>query len=280
MKKYICFFAFLACLGLLLGSSVVDPYRDVPLQIIFLDVGQGDAVLLRTKGGNVLIDAGTEASEELLCLRLESLGVKSLSLAVFTHFDEDHIGGADGVLRRFPTERIWVSGATSDNEPARRLLLAAESTDAKVDRVFSGANFMLGELYLFVMAPETCDSQAGNEGSLIVKMQFGSVSALFMGDAGAEEEARLVYAYGRTQLSVDLCKIGHHGSNTSTSELFLQAVQPRHAVISCGADNSYGHPTGEILTRLRDFGVTVLRTDLDGEIFFLCDGETLFVYDN
>jgi len=279
MKKCICFFAFLCCVGVLLGSSVSDPFRNAPLQIVFLDVGQGDAVLLRTAEGAVLIDAGTEESEELLCLRLESLGIKRLSLAIFTHFDEDHIGGADGVLQRFPTDRIWIGGAAADNGVSHRLLAVAERTGTEVVRVCNGDFFSMEDLFLYVLAPAAHSQTAGNEGSLVIHLRYGKIKALFMGDATTEQEASLVDYYGRSQLSADLCKVAHHGSNTSTSELFLQTVQPRYAVISCGADNSYGHPTGSVLARLRAHGSIVLRTDLQGEITFVCDGETLSLYD-
>jgi len=281
MRKKLRFILVIVCLFLALSvTAPPDITETAPLRIYFLDVGQGDAILLRTLDGDVLIDAGTEGSETLLCLRLEQLGVRTLKLAIFTHFDEDHIGGADAVIRRFPAEKIWIGTGEAENEAAERLLQSAAETDAEVLQVFSGAMLELGDLFLYVMSPLTKHSGNGNEDSLIVKMRYGNVSALFMGDAGIEQEFLLVERYGKAQLSVDLCKIGHHGSNSSTSLAFLECAQPLYAVISCGADNPYGHPTGRVLADLEFFGVEVFRTDLQGEIVFVSDGEALIPVSN
>lgn len=276
MRKGFRFATVVFCLFLVLGVTVApNAIEAQPLRVHFLDVGQGDSVLLRTPEGDVLIDAGTEASEELLCLRLEQLGVRRLKLAIFTHFDEDHIGGADAVIGHFSPETVWIGTAAAETEAAMRLLQSAKASGTDVHRVWSGKMFSLEKLFLYVMAPLTQYPEGGNEGSLIVKMRYGNVGALFMGDAGVEQEKLLVDHYGRGHLSVDLCKIGHHGSNTSTSPLFLECVQPRYAVISCGAENAYGHPMGGVLANLEAFGVEVFRTDTQGEIVFVSDGERL-----
>jgi competence protein ComEC len=239
-----------------------------------LDVGQGDAVLLRTPEGDVLIDAGTEDSELLLCRRLEQLGVKRLKLAILTHFDEDHVGGADAVIRRFLPETIWVGTQNAETEAAIRLLQAASEVQAEICHVCAGELYVVGKLALYVMYPFSMQTDGGNENSLVVRMQYGNVSALFMGDAGVEQERLLIDHFGKSQLSVDLCKIGHHGSNTSTSQAFLECAQPRYAVISCGEGNAYGHPMGGVLANLEHAGVSIFRTDVHGEIVFVSNGES------
>ncbi len=245
------------------------------LLIYFLDVGQGDAILVRTEEGDVLIDAGTEESQETLCLRLEQLGVTELRLAIFTHADGDHMGGADGVLETIPTRELWLSDALDASESAQRLADVLKETDTEVVRVQSGKGLVLGNARFSVLYPLAENDGGGNENSIVLKLNYGAFDALFTGDAGVEQERALLDTYGASQLACDLYKVGHHGSNTSSSQEFLEAMRPRYAVISCGAANSYGHPTGEVLARLEGVGIEVLRTDLVGEIVFETDGEEL-----
>jgi competence protein ComEC len=244
-------------------------------EIRFLDVGQGDCALLRTPQGDILIDAGTEESQSRLCLRLAELGVKELAIAVFTHNDEDHIGGADGVLSQIPTREIWVGDTNADNESAERLFQVAAEKGISVRAVRASEIHHVGDLTLTVLHPFPFQAVEGNEGSVVLKIHYRGVNLIFAGDVGSDGERKIAERYGSTQLDCDLLKIAHHGSNTSTSDGFLQATTPHYAVISCGAGNAYGHPMGEVLARLERHGITTLRTDLEGEIVFVFDGETL-----
>ncbi len=245
------------------------------LQIYFLDVGQGDCTLLRTEAGDVLIDAGTEDSEELLCLRLEALGVKRLSLLVLSHGDEDHIGGADGVLSQIPTEMVWINGELPDTQSVELLYRAADASGSPLCVASAGQQISVGELILTVLAPVEPAEENGNEASIILRAQYGEIGAIFSGDAGVEAEEALLSRVGAAQLDCDIYKVGHHGSNTSSGEAFVRAMSPEYAVISCGADNSFGHPTGAVLQRLDRYCRCVLRTDLSGELLFVSDGESL-----
>lgn len=270
------FLRILVLIPLLLSLLSCSDAAPAPCaRFYFLDVGQGDALLIRTPEGDVLVDASDEAAQELLCLRLEQIGVRSLRLAVFTHPDEDHIGGGDGVLSRFPTDEIWISPAPMENEAARLLLETAERCGTTVSVVQAPKISFMGRMTLAVLAPIGNLSGDSNEGSLILRVQYGDTTALLMGDADAAAEETLITRYGRSQLDCDILKVGHHGSNTSSTPLFLRAAHPTYAVISCGAGNSYGHPTGEVLEKLRDAGAEVLRTDLCGEIVFQTDGTAL-----
>jgi beta-lactamase superfamily II metal-dependent hydrolase len=243
----------------------------------FQDVGQGDATLLRTDAGDILIDAGTDHAQESLCLHLEHLGVERLLLAIFTHSDEDHVGGADGILRRFPAESVWIGDSFADTECTRLLLSAAAETGATVECVSAGEVRRFGDLILSVLFPLPRTSEGTvNDLGLVLKITYGDVSALFMGDASSETERALLAHYDRTVLRADLLKVGHHGASTSSSEPFLRAVQPKYALISCARGNSYGHPHGETLARLEAVGATVLRVDLSGEIEVRTDGKALW----
>ena len=263
------------CMSLLLCMCVSVDAERAPLTVYVLDVGQGDAVLMRTEQGDILIDAGTEASETYLCLRLEQLGVRRLKLAIFTHFDEDHIGGADGVLRHFPTECVWVGGGADTSEASGRLIRAIDETHTEMISASVGTRLSLGTLTLTVLFPFIPTIQEGNAAGLVVMARFGRIQMLFMGDAEAEQESAIMERYSKPSLNADLYKVGHHGSQGASSEMFLQYVSPEYAVISCGASNHYGHPAGMVLERLEVSGATVLRTDLLGELVFECDGEHL-----
>lgn len=265
-----CILFLLGSLFLLCGCRAEQP--NAPLQIYFLDVGQGDCALLRTTEGDILIDAGPESAQEALVHRLHSLGVTSLRLAVFTHPDEDHLGGADGVLESFPAEQVWVNGDREQSETVDAFLSAIEKTGALLRTVRAGERISFGATELFVLSPMTGITLEGNSGSVILKVTCGDVSALFSGDAELEAEQALLDSYGAELLSSELYKVSHHGAANGSSEAFLRAVRPQYAVICCGAENSYGHPNGATLMRLAEAGAQILRTDLCGDILFVTDG--------
>ncbi len=268
MKRIVCVFLLIHILLHLVGCS--SKTVDEPLlEMICLDVGQGSATLLRTPEGDILVDAGTEAGQSDLCLRLDSLGVEKLSLLILTHPDEDHIGGADGILEQFETELVWMNGETAENDSYRSLsdTLTEKNVPVKAVQVADGATF--GELYVTVLSPfsdRNADSE--NDESIVLFLQCASFRALLMGDASDRIELQMMESYGAAHLAADVLCVGHHGSNDSACSEFLDAVQPSYAVISCGAGNSYGHPDGRTLARLESVGAEILRTDLKGDICF------------
>ncbi len=266
MKRIVCVFLLIHILLQSVGCA--PKTEDEPLlELICLDVGQGSATLLRTPEGDILVDAGTEAGQSDLCLLLDSLGVEKLSLLILTHPDEDHIGGADGILERFETELVWLNGESGENDSYRRLTdtLTERNVPAKTVEASDGAVF--GELYVTVLSPFSDEAVGSeNDGSVVLLLRCASFGALLMGDASERTELKLLEAYGAAHLDVDVLLVGHHGSNDSSCSEFLDAVQPKYAMISCGAGNSYGHPDGRTLARLESVGAEVLRTDLQGKI--------------
>lgn len=275
-KRSFCM-CLVLCLLLCLCGCGAREEESPKLTLRFLDVGQGDSALLSADGYHVLIDAGPESAQARLCQRLTQLGVRELSLAVFSHPDEDHIGGADGVLSTIPTKEIWLNGATTENEATKRLTDAAARQGCTVRTVKAGDGISFGTLALSVLFPFSAEEHAdSNSGSIVLRVSFGAFCALFTGDAGADEEELLLSYYGSSQLNCDVYKSGHHGSNTSGSVRFLQAMTPDYAVVSCGRDNPYGHPHGGALAIMEQVGATVLRTDLDGEIVLETDGVSVY----
>ncbi len=265
------------CLLLVSCTPIFPLEEDTILRVVFLDVGQGDSILLQTREGNILIDAGPESAQADLCRKMRDYGVEHLKLAIFTHPDEDHIGGADGVLRQIPTDEVWLSVTDASGESYTALMDAVGVHQTHVTCVSAGDTYALGELLLSVLSPSSSIDSSSNDTSIVVKMTCGKASALFVGDAGVEVEHELVTTLHPDVLRCDLYKVGHHGSYSSTSEELLKAMQPTWGVISCSADNTYGHPHGEILERLQEHNIQTLRTDRLGDIVFIYDGET-FTY--
>lgn len=243
----------------------------LPLEIVCLDVGQGDCTLLRTREGDILIDAGTEDGQASLAVSLKALGVDRLALAVFTHADEDHIGGADGVLHDHPAERVWLNGIRAETDSFSRLEETLRLCGPAHEIVRAGDFFVLGGVTVTVLAPFG-EVPEGNEGSLVLAVHCGSFSMLFPGDAGKEAEVVLMQQYPASQLDFTVLHASHHGSDGAGGSEFLSAVSPEAVVISCGAGNAYGHPDGRLLARLEAVGAAIYRTDLMGEIRIRTDG--------
>lgn len=260
-------------LAILLSACGHPAAPQAELEIICLDVGQGNSTLLRTVEGDVLIDAGPESSQEQLCRRLSALGVESVALLVFTHPDEDHIGGGDGVLRQFPVDEVWVNGTEAENESFFRLKDELLRTNIAGRIVAAGDFAMFGRTAVTVLSPPPEGAVDGNEGSLVLSVRCGDFSMLLMGDTGKSTEEWLLQAYGPSQLRADVLHVGHHGSDSAGHLEFLQAAAPKAAVISCEAGNSYGHPDGRTLARLENAGAEIYRTDLLGEIQIDANGD-------
>ena len=277
MKKFLCITFVIACICLLLSSCTPEVMSDNALcRIYFLDVGQGDCTLIRTREGDILIDAGPESAQDALCLRLAQLGVKEIALAIFTHPDEDHVGGADGVLEKIPVREVWLPTREMDNPSAARMEKAIEENGAARKNVRAGEVLKIGDAVVATLAPMGDATGDPNDNSIVVRVTCGEVGMLFMGDASAKIEQKLVETYSKAHLSAQLYKVGHHGSSTSNTEAFLSVVNPTYAVICSSIDNSYGHPHGVVVERLQNVGATVLMTATDGEVVLECNKSAIW----
>lgn len=254
----------------------------------FIDVGQGDASLITTPAGNILIDAGTNEAELSLGSYLELCGITEIDYLLLTHPHEDHIGGADMILSRFPVDTVIMTGAQADSVVAQRLYEGIEKAGCRVLTATPGLTLTLGDVRITVLGPgeeamaETGTAVAdggedGNDSSMIIRVDFGQVSALYMGDAEAEAEAWLLDTWQDSGLlDCDILKLGHHGSASSSTEAFLRAVTPAFGIVSSGAGNPYGHPAASVLCRLEEMDITCLRTDTGGPVRLTTDGKTLW----
>ncbi len=269
----------LAALALLAGYFGLDlpgvrqelPPQEGGMSLIVLDVGQGDSLLLHSEGQWALVDAGTADSAEVILQALEAYGVDRLSLAVATHPHADHIGSMAAVLDAFPPGTFWMPDADHTSQTYADMLDAVERSGADAVLAAAGDTFMLGSMRITVLSPPA-DGGWGDElnnASLVLLCEGAGVRFLLTGDAEAPME-EIMLQNGLPQ--ADVLKVGHHGSVTSSSPDFIQAVSPRYAAISCGAGNSYGHPDPETLETLESAGVQVLRTDTQGTLVFNASG--------
>lgn len=249
-------------------------------KIWYLDVGQADSMLLQLPNGNeweyVLIDAGTGQTEEALVSWLQEQGVTDIAAVIATHPHEDHIGGMNAVLEAIDVESLYMPEVKESLTPTTRcyeqMLDAAEAQQVQAVKGQSGVTVYEEDgVKLELVGPEPQKEYDDlNEYSLVAKLTVGEKSFLFTGDSSEQAEADMIET--GEDLKADVLKIGHHGSSTATTEAFLQAVNPQVAVISCGKDNSYGHPHEETMQRLQEKAMTIYRTDEDGTILATCDG--------
>ena len=245
--------------------------------VYFLDVGQGDSILIRAGDSAMLIDAGVRGAGDAIEADLEALGVDALDAVVATHPHADHIGAMDQILEDYEVGTFYMPVLPDDQTPTtatyERMLDVLLEKQVPVERVTAGMEIPApADMKFEVLSPRTSDAwNEVNDYSAVLRFTCGEVSFLLTGDAEVPVEAILIEE--NAPLSAAVLKCGHHGSATSSSMPFLRAVNPEIAVISCGADNGYGHPHDETLKNLAALGCTVLRTDTDGTVAVVTDGE-------
>ncbi|MDE6599724.1 MAG: MBL fold metallo-hydrolase [Oscillospiraceae bacterium] len=267
-------------------SSFID--KDADLEIHYIDVGQGDCSLIKWEGAAVLIDCGERENSDKILDYLKKQDVKKLDIVIATHPHSDHIGGMGDIISGIDVERVIAPKVSSDKTPTtktyERFLTAMHDkalklTAAKPGTVYALAGKTASSMdkqppKLEILAP-VADYDDLNDYSVVVRMTYGDTSYLFTGDAEAKAEKDILNS--GADVSADVLKAGHHGSSTSTSEKFLEAVSPDICVIQCGTGNSYGHPHAEILERLDSFRVKYFRTDINGTVIVYSDGDDIFV---
>lgn len=242
------------------------------LTVTWLDVGQGDAAVIQCGGQSMLIDGGKPEKSSYIYAWLQQHGLSYLDVIVATHVDADHIGGLSGALNYASVGTAYCPETTGTTETFQSFVKYLAQRGKQITVPTAGESFALGGAQVQILGP-LHRAEDSNDNSIVLKVSFGATSFLFTGDAERAEEQDLLNAGVNLQSTV--LKVGHHGSDTSTSYPFLRAVAPQYAVISVGAGNSYGHPTEAVLTRLRDAGVTTFRTDMQGEIIAVSDGQTI-----
>ena len=242
----------------------------------FLDVGSADAIILHCGETTILVDAGTVDCGTEICRYLRRMGVETLTLAVNTHPDKDHLGGFVQVLREFPPQAYWEPEVPEDLIPASEeyslTRAALEEMEIPVSQVGAGVSLSLGPMALEVLGPVSQPDDSNN-GSLVLKASYAGRSVLLMGDAEESEEEDILDS--GAEVGCDVLKVGHHGSKTSTSAQLLQQARPQYAVISAGSGRP---PNEEVLQRLQENSAEVYRTDTQGSIVLSITEEGLTFY--
>lgn len=251
-----------ALIILILFTSVAS----ADLEIHFIDVGQGDATLILCDGESMLIDGGSSSQSQMIYQYIRNTaGLKHLDYIIATHPHDDHIGGISSALNAVPADLLLTPVLEWDSKPFKSMIKYAQKQGTVITVPTDGDTLRLGSAVVTILHvwPE---AWIENDMSIVVRLEYGEFSAIFMADAESTAEYMILDEW--KNISSTLLKVGHHGSRTSTTGEFLRAVRPAWAVISCGVDNEYGHPHQETLNALKNSNIKTYRTDLSGNIVF------------
>ncbi|MBU9712135.1 MBL fold metallo-hydrolase [Bacillus tamaricis] len=244
------------------------------MEVHFIDIGQGDATLLKGPDFTILIDAGRHDRNDVVPY-LQNEGVTSLDLVIGTHPHADHIGQMDKVLEQLDVKEVWMSGDEHTSRTFERVLDAILDSDADYHEPRAGERYNFGSLIVEVVNPDRLTGDF-HEGSISVRVVYGEIKLLFTGDAEHQTERAMINR--GHNLEAHIFQLGHHGSSTSNTESFLNAVKPEITIYSAGLNNSYGHPHNEVVNRINKMGIPLYGTDIHGTIIVHTDGKSYRVY--
>jgi competence protein ComEC len=239
------------------------------LNIHYIDVGQGDSELIQVNGNNILIDAGTNDKKALNYLK--SIGVTTLDYVIATHPHEDHIGSMDDVVNNCKVGTFYAPKVITTTRTYENMVKALKAKKLKINVPKVGDELTIGNATLTFLAPNSSKYDDLNNYSIVIKLKYGNTSFIFMGDAQDVSENEILAK--QLDIQADVLKVGHHGSYSSTTQAFLDQVNPKYAVISCEKGNDYGHPHKETLVKLNGKNIKVFRTDLEGTIIATSNGK-------
>ncbi len=248
------------------------------LAVSFIDVGQADCILIHTPvNQNILIDAGNREDFPAIREYLDSHRISRLDMIVATHPHEDHIGSMAQIIKNYDIGKVFMPKASANTRVFEGLLMAIKAKGLKINTAKAGFHINLApELFIDFLAPNSESYEDLNNYSVVIKLSYRKVSFLLTGDAERISEKEMMnHQY---DLKANVLKVGHHGSNSSSSYDFLQKVTPDIAVISVGIHNDYHHPSLSILNRLARIGAAIYRTDQNGTIRITTEGTRLFVH--
>ena len=272
------------CISLLAAVLVrrhrasLDLIQAAPLKVTFVDVGQGDGIVIECEDTTLVIDGGEYERRNAILRFLRNEEIKTIDCYIASHPHADHIGAAADIVNAFDVRTVMMTTFSEINVPTtvsyETFMTAVDAENCDVLFASAGESYTFGELKLDVLSPsvETGDY---NNMSLVIKMTYKDNTLLFTGDAEAEIEQQLLDS--GADLSAQVLKIGHHGSSTSSCDSFISAVLPQIAVISCGLNNDYGHPHRQTLDTLEKYEITVYRTDQSGNIVVYGNGKEVTV---
>lgn len=276
-KKYtviltIIFMVLAGAFELFQGTVAITPGEE--LKVHFLDVGQGDSIFIELPTNEtILIDASIKDASDKIIKYLKEENVSKIDYVFATHPHSDHIGGMSAVIKAFDIGQIYMPKAVTTTKTYENLLLTIKDKNLKIKTAKAGNTIIdTDDLKLVVLAPNQDSYESLNNYSIVLKLTYKEKSFLFMGDAETLSEKEIT-----GDVEADVLKVGHHGSRTSTSQAFLNKVNPSYAVISVGLNNDYKHPHQEVLDRIEKKNIKIYRTDQNGDIIFTTDGYNIDV---
>lgn len=238
------------------------------LKVHFIDVGQADAALVQFQNKAILIDAGDWNKNEVVGY-LRQVGIEKIDIIIGSHEHADHIGQIDKVINNFPVDEVWLPGNGANSQVFGRIMNAIDTKGIGYDEPRAGDSYQIGDAKIDILSPSSLTGNLNND-SIVMKLTYGTISFLFTGDAEREAESRIVNS--GQNVSATILKVGHHGSDTSSTDNFLNKVNPKVAVISVGQSSQYGHPNQSVIDRLNKKGVDLYATKSHGNIVVTTDG--------
>ena len=268
-------FLFLLVLFALIRKDINKPSGNEivkeNLEVYFFDVGQADSTLIKQGEYTMLIDAGNnEDGINLVNYLKEEIEVEDIDVLVGTHPHEDHIGGMNNIIDELDIGKIYMPNVTTNTATFNEVLDSIKNKNYNISIPKIGEVIELGDMVFEVMYVGEEESDLNNS-SIVLRLDFGNTSYLFMGDATSKVEKKLL----DDNIEVDVLKVGHHGSKYSTSNNFLDKVSPKYAIIEVGKNNDYGHPSNETIEKFTKKGIKIYRTDLDGTVKLTSDGKNI-----
>lgn len=279
LKKYVILILLLSSFFYTFFSYVQKNFFQVSnhnLRFHFIDVGQGDSSLIITpKGNTILIDAGDEAHAKKVVSYVREQGIEKLDLVIATHPDADHIGGMDKVIKNFDIDVFAMPDVSAKTNQYKQIQRELKAKKMKTTRLYQGDEVQIDDDIDFeILSPVKGKKYDDtNEYSIVAKIVYKDTSFILMGDATMENEVDIINNV--PDIDIDVLKLGHHGSSTSSSDYFITKTSPKIAIISCGKNNKYGHPHQEVMRVLKKHEVTPYRTDEMGDIVITSDGKEI-----
>ncbi|MGL4912798.1 MAG: ComEC/Rec2 family competence protein [Romboutsia sp.] len=263
------------CLILIIITLLFGCGKSYHLEVHVIDVGQGDSILIKTPNAqNILVDGGTNESENIVISYLKKKNVKSIDYLIATHPDSDHIGGLDAIVNKFDVKSFYMPEQSTTSNAYDDLISSCSKNNVAINYLYKGDSLKIEDsIDLFILSPSYIQSD-NNLNSIVFNLNFKNKSFLFTGDAEVSNENEIINSFNLDD--IDYLKVGHHGSKSSTTIDFLNAITPDVAVISCGYKNQYGHPHKSTLDNLSSNNITTYRTDLSGDIVVYSDGDIIY----
>lgn len=275
--KFYKMIIIIMCIGLLTACTHNTTQTEINdgmkgLEVHFMDVGQADSILLVNSNQTMLIDAGDTDAENIIIPYIKKLGIEKLDIVIFTHPHKDHIGSGSSVIESFEIGKVYMPGKITTTKTFENLLDSIELKGLDIIVPSVGDKIEFGDCDVTVLGPVKEYSDI-NDNSIVLKVAYNKTRFLFTGDMEEASEKDILATLAN--INVDVLKVAHHGSDTSSSYVFLREATPKYAIISCGVDNDYNHPHEKILSRLEDVGTEIFRTDKMGTIIAKSDGNKI-----